>query len=111
MTRVSLTIDEIRAMQSGTRCHVGADHRIHFSRVIDETERVQITATTYDADITVAALPDKFLLAATYYVLASYYAEINPERANYYMAKYRLQWAAVAGNRQPSYRQYLGYDL
>lgn len=111
MARVSLTINEIRQMQRGTRCLVGRDHMIHFARPISSSERIQITATMYDTEATVEGLPDKFLQAATYFVLARYYAEVDPTRSNYYNALYHRAWVATRSNRQYSGRQDYGRTL
>ena len=110
MTRVSLTISQIRQMRVGTRCLIQGK-TIYFSRAITPGESIRISATTYDSEITPATLPEHFQLAAQYYILWRYYSNLDATRANYYSGLFNQQWAQVRHDRTAITRCELGEDL
>lgn len=72
---------------------------------------IDLVAKVYDDSITLESLPERFFLAFTYYVLHRYYAPVDAQRSNYYLAMHEREWLKV---HRPQLRQYtidLGSDL
>lgn len=111
MPRVSLTINEIRERRSGNACMIHPAGKIYFLQPITSSDRLQISVTKYNAVMTTDDIPERYQLAATYYVLSRYYSDIDADRANYYHRMYQQQWARVKHNHLASGRFDWGDDL
>lgn len=111
MPRVSLTINEIRERKTGNACLIHPSGKIYFLQPITSSDRLQISVTKYQSDLSVDELPDQYTLAATYYVLARYYSDIDADRANYYQQMYQRAWSRVKHNHLASGRFDWGDDL
>lgn len=64
-----------------------------------------------DPNITLNSIPDRFLLAATYWVLHRHYSGKDGNLATYYHQLYRTEWEKVSHNRIKPLTSYLGDDL
>lgn len=111
MSRVALTINEIRQRASGNGCLIHPNGKIYFAQPVTSSDRLQLSVTQYETDLQVEDLPDKYTLAFQYYVLGRYYSDIDSEKANYYMRLFHQQWAKVRHNTLASGRQDWGDDL
>ena len=111
MPRVALTIEEIRTRALGNGCLVHKNGTLYFAQPVTKTDRLQLSATLYDTQLQVENLPDKYALAAQYYVLGRYYSDIDSDRANYYMRLFQQQWAKVRHNTLGDGRMDWGSDI
>lgn len=72
---------------------------------------IDLVAKVYDDSITLESLPERFFLAFTYYVLHRYYAPVDAQRSNYYLAMHEREWLKVHRSQLRQYTIDLGSDL
>lgn len=110
MTRVSLSIDEIRQRMSGNACLIHSG-RIWFANAITSSDVVKLSVTRFDTSLEVENLPDRYLYSAIYYILHRSHIDIAPEKANYYRRMFEIEYAKVKHNDLVSGRSDWGTDL
>jgi len=64
-----------------------------------------------DPLISLDNIPDRFQLAATYWIMHRYYAGRDAGLSNYYNQLYEVEWAKVCHNRLKPLVSYIGDDL
>lgn len=101
---------DIITSDAGTHYRVMKDGLVVFSA--DMTDyTLTAMAIVCDPDITADELPDKYMLAATYWIMHRWYSTRDANQSNYYRSLYDIEIAKTRHNRLQPLDSYLGDDL
>jgi len=105
-----LAVDYANGATSGYSYHVMKDGTVVFSSDMT-THSLTAMCNVYDPSISANTVPDKFQLAALYWVLHRWHSQTDANLSSYYHQLYLVEWAKAHHNRLRDPRQGLGTDL
>jgi hypothetical protein len=95
---IALAISGLVGYDSLYQYHVLKNGQVVFSTDMSD---YTVTAMCVIADplINLNSIPDRFTLAATYWILHRYWSTKDANQSNYYHQLYDIEWAKVQHNR------------
>ena len=107
---IALAIDGLYGQNGLYSYHVLKSGQVVFSTDMSD---YTVTAMCVVADplISLDNIPDRFQLAATYWIMHRYYAGRDAGLSNYYNQLYEVEWAKVCHDRLKPLVSYIGSDL